>query len=196
MEAVVALTDALHRLGSAADLDDALDMLLVLLRQASPSTVGLEVLAVVGEQDVRLGRFVPGVRPSDVVTSLVVPLVPDPLGDGGTRVVFYAARAGALVDLAADLAYAQGPRAEGLELDGHRPASTASGAQGLGRVAVVERAVGVLIAGGLEPGRAYARLVADARAAATPLAEHAEAVVAEAVRAAEASGPTPDGAEA
>src|SRR4051794_13553446 len=185
---VVALRDALHVLASAVDLEEGLGGLLTDLRRASPSALGLEVLTVVAGQDVRLGRFLPGVDPDDVVTSLQVPLEHDPVGEdpatGPARVVFYAGRSGAFVDLAADLAFAENLPAGRLELDGQRPVSTVSGTRGLDRVAIVQEAVGVLIVQGLEPAAAYERPVADAHAASVPIVDHAAAVIAEAVRAA------------
>ena len=145
MDEVVALRDALHQLAAAADLEGGLSSLLADLRKASPSSVGLEVTTVVAGQDVRVAHFLPGVRASDVATSLQVPLRADPQGtslSGPVRVTFYATRPGAFVDLAADLAHAQGLPLDRLELGETRPASTAAGVRGLERVSVIHRAVG------------------------------------------------------
>jgi hypothetical protein len=189
VDEVVALREALHQLATAADLEGGLASLLADLRQASPSAVGLEVTTVVAGQDVRVAHFLPGVRTSDVVSSLQVPLREETGGasaSGPVRVTFYATRPGAFVDLAADLAHAQGLPLDRLELDEARPASTAAGVRGLERVSVIHRAVGVLIAQGVHPDDAQARLAADAAAAAVPLVDHARAVILAAVRAAEA----------
>ncbi len=189
MEPVVALGDALRVLGGASDLAGGLDDLLADLVRAAPSAVGLEVHAVVAGQDVRLGRFLEGVRPSEVMASLRVPLLPDgdrpASGPAPTSVTFYATGPGAFVDLGADLAFARGLALGGLELDGHRPTSTRPGVQGLERVADVHRAVGVLLARGISPEQAYDRLRDEARTRSVALADHARAVVAEAVRLAE-----------
>ena len=188
MDDVDGLRDALHLLRSATDLDESLDDLLNGLRRASPSSLGLEVHALVAGQDVRFGRFLPGVRPGDVTASLRVPLLraPEPPGPvtGDVQVTFYAGRAGAFVDLAADLAHAQGLDPDRLELDGHAPSSTGTGVRGLERVSVVHRAVGVLIAQGHDAHEAYDHLVAQARTRGVPLADHAQALVDAAVQAA------------
>lgn len=195
MDEVVALREALHQLATAADLEGGLAGLLTDLRKASPSSVGLEVTTVVAGQDVRVAHFLPGVSADDVVSSLQVPLGGDPRGtssSGPVRVTFYATRLGAFVDLAADLARAQGLPLDRLELGESRPTSTMAGVRGLERVSVVHRAVGVLIAQGVHPDDAQARLAADAEAAALPLVDHARAVILAAVEAADARGPSDD----
>lgn len=199
MDHVVALRDALQLLSSAADLDDRLTGLLADLRRASPSSLGLEVLTTVAGQHVRVARFLPGVRPHDVTTSLEIPFVDGATeqlqGSGPVRIIFYGGRPGAFVDLAADLAYAEGVPLDSLVLDGDQPASTASGVRGLERVSLVQRAVGVLIAQGVAPDEAYDRLVSEALARSTQLADHARAVVDQAVQAARRRGhrDAPDG---
>lgn len=105
---------------------------------------------------------------------------------GPVRVTFYASRPRAFVDLAADLAHAQGLPLDRLELAERRPASTTAGVRGLERVSVIHRAAGVLITQGVHPDDAQARLAAGAADAALPLVEHARAVVLAAVEAAEA----------
>lgn len=92
-----------------------------------------------------------------------------------SRVVFYAARPGAFVDLAADLGYVmetsvatvgpdrdradsdlEGPMAPRLILDADLPPRVdASGLTGLCELSAVNRAVGVLIERGHDPGDAY-----------------------------------------
>jgi hypothetical protein len=132
-------------------------------------------------------RFLPGVRPDDVTTSLRVPLrVDDGTGAvlvGPVRVTFYATRPGAFTDLAADLAHAQGLDPDRLELDRDRPPRTGSDMRGLERLSIIHRAVGVLIARGVDPEAAHAHLTADARAASEPLVDHARRVIEDAVRA-------------
>jgi len=189
VDEVVALRDALHQLAAAADLEGGLASLLADLRKASPSSVGLEVTTVVAGQDVRVAHFLPGIRATDVASSLQVPLRAEPQGtslSGPVRVTFYATRPGAFVDLAADLAHAQGLPLDRLELGETRPASTTAGVRGLERVSVIHRAVGVLIAQGVHPDDAQARLAADAEAADLPLVDHARAVILAAVQAADA----------
>lgn len=188
MEEVVALRDALDQLGGA-ELEGGLASLLADLRKASPSSVGLEVTTVVADQDVQVAHFLPGVRPTDVVSSLEVPLRTGPHEtpvSGPVRVTFYAARPGAFVDLAADLAHVQGAPLDRLELGERRPASTTAGIRGLERVSVIHRAVGVLIAHGVPPDAAQDQLAGAAAAAAVPLVDHARAVILAAVEAAEA----------
>ena len=185
MDEVVSLRDALHQLATAADLEGGLAYLLADLRKASPSSIGLEVTTVVAGQDVRVAHFLPGVLPSDVVSSLQVPLQADPRGtsvNGPVQVIFYATRPGAFVDLA----HAQGFPLDRLELGETRPASTTAGVRGLERVSVIHRAVGVLIAQGVSPEEAQRQLAAEAEAAAVPLVGHARAVILAAVEAADA----------
>ena len=192
MDEVVALRDALHQLAAAADLEGGLASLLADLRKASPSSVGLEVTTVVAGQDVRVAHFLPGIRATDVASSLQVPLRAESQQgtslSGPVRVTFYATRPGAFVDLAADLAHAQGLPLDRLELGETRPASTAAGVRGLERVSVIHRAVGVLIAQGVPPDAAQDQLAADAEAVGVPLVDHARAVILAAVEAADALG--------
>lgn len=182
MEQATGLGDALHLLGSATDLDQSLSDLLSDLRRASPSTSGLEVHTVVAGQHVRLVRFLPGVRPEDVTTSLEVPL------PSAVRVIFYGTRPGAFVDLAADLAHGLGLTLADLALDRHRPSSTLTGSRGLDRAAIVHQAVGVLIAQDHHPDEAYAELVARSLARGISLVDQAQAVVDAAVAAADEPG--------
>jgi len=79
-------------------------------------------------------------------------------------VIFYASTAGALVDLAADLGFRLGPR-DDVVLDGNlRPREAHPVTSGLHELAVVQRALGVLIARGRTPLAARRELEQHARA--------------------------------
>ncbi len=146
-----------------------------------------------------------GVGAAGVVSSLRLPL--ELLNGGfeaGSRVVFYAATRGALVDLAADLTYAVGAtgtnatmvryqqasgpadsdgdrtdpgdgRWPGISLDTDLPPSTRSfGLSGLDELSTINQAVGVMIDHGHHPDEVHATL--RRHAAAASAAPHAFAV--------------------
>ena len=92
----------------------------------------------------------------DGAAARVAPSLRVPLGawtghEPGGAVIFYAATAGALVDLAADLGFRLGLR-DDLVLDGHlRPGEAHRVTAGLPELSVVQRALGMLIARGRTP---------------------------------------------
>ncbi|HWI00594.1 MAG TPA: hypothetical protein VNT27_09690 [Propionibacteriaceae bacterium] len=156
------------------------------LRAAVTSYRGLQLTIVHSGQPVTLTDLLPTEADGTALTSLRVPLsAVDPDHDGGSHVVFYAGTPGALVDLAADLAYVlktsvipatagsqlvdtngddrarpwQLQVAAYLVLDADVPLSTSiSGLTGLSELSAVNRAVGFLIDQGHDLDHAHDRL--------------------------------------
>jgi hypothetical protein len=160
------------------------------LRAAVPSYRGLQLTVVHSGQPVTMTDMVPVQADGVVLTSLRVPLLAvDSAYDPDSRVIFYAGRRGALVDLAADLAYVlttsvltrsdplvsngDGRAQRGhlqtgrvLVLDADVPAAgAASGLFGLSEFSAVNRAVGIMIDRGHDPDHAYQELRREATAA-------------------------------
>lgn len=164
---------------SVGDSDDtvngSLAVLVEDLQAAVSSYMGLRLTLVLDGWPVTLTAFgdIDGQRP---VTSLRLALPAlDPAFNLQSRIVLYAGRAGAFVDLAADLDYLHRRRRSGHTayvsdggVDGHRPAvrldldlppeSVVSGITGLEEFGIISRAVGVLINQGHHPDHAHAVL--------------------------------------
>lgn len=168
---LAALTAALDMPG--ADLGGLLAGLSHTLRQAVPSCVGLSLTVVVDGDPFTLGTVDGDVS---VATSMRLPLAQlAPLGSGGV-VVFYATRAGAFVDLAADADFALGARLAVLDDDLEPAARHLSG--GLEDLSLVNRAIGFLIGGGRTPAEATAELDRRAHQAGSSRSEAARGVLA------------------
>jgi hypothetical protein len=160
------------------------------LRAAVPSYRGLQLTVVHSEQPVTMTDMVPVGADGVVLTSLRVPLIAvESAYDPDSRVIFYAGKPGALVDLAADLAYVlktsaltkseqlvwngDGRAQPGhlqtgrvLVLDADVPAArAASGLFGLSELSAVNRAVGIMIDRGDDPDHAYEALRREATGA-------------------------------
>lgn len=171
---------ALRRLGRDSGTDENLLADLVglhrSLTEVVPSFLGLQLRVDLGADPVVLTTLTAG-DTSAVVTSL---RWPQPDGQGSrASLVIYAGRRGALVDLAADIAWTApaGVTTE-VELDGHLPDGRLTpGLVGLDQLALVSRAEGFLIEDGVDPRRALAELTRQATAAGTDLLSHARAVV-------------------
>jgi hypothetical protein len=188
------LRDLLQLSSSIGLDDDALGAPLVTLvgelRAAVPSYRGLHLTMVENGHPVSLTAFPLSQDGGSIQTSLRVGFAALGRGfDGGSRVVFYAATPGALVDMAADFAYAldtpddPGRSADSSDSDGrhgldrcdrHRaivldadlpPPTTRSGLVGLDELSTVERAVGIMIDHGHHPDHAHATLRREAGAA-------------------------------
>jgi hypothetical protein len=167
----VLITHRHHSIGLDGNaLDDALDASLAALtadiEAAVPSYLGVQLTIRQNGHPVTLTRIAPH---RTATTSLRIPLTV--LGrrfDPDSRVTFYAAAAGAFVDLAADLSYAlhvptstdrstdgsdgedrrHGPvdGDRGITLDADVPPSAlVSGVSGLSELSTINRAIGVLI---------------------------------------------------
>jgi hypothetical protein len=161
--------------GDDRALTDSLTALAIDLQTAVPSYLGLQVTLFLDGWPVSLTAFgdIDGARPA---TSLRLSLSSmGPGFDPGSRIVFYAERPGAFVDLAADVGYLQrvrGPGNPANAVDGDRdgqqpavaldvdlpPVSVISGLSGLREYVVINQAMGMLIERGHRPDHARAAL--------------------------------------
>jgi hypothetical protein len=173
------LRDLTERVGAGDDnLSGSMVALVEDLRTAVSSYQGLRLTLVLDSWSVTLTAFgdIHGQHPA---TSLRLAL--SDLGQGfdpQSRIVFYAGKAGAFVDLSADLDH----------LDRHQPAvrldvdlppeSVVSGFSGLSEYATINRAVGVLIDRGHVPNRAHAMLRRGAAADGLALPDYAARLLA------------------
>lgn len=165
--------------GSEPDLEQSVRHLAAGLTRAIPSYRGLQLTLTHNQFPVVLTALTtdpdgPGAA-GPGLTSLRLPLA---LLDSGfepdSRIVFYAGTPGALVDLAADLAYAiENPQGQpGILLDTDLPTGgLRSGLTGVAELSTVNRAVGRLIDTGHHPDEVHATL--RRQAAAAGLAPHA-----------------------
>lgn len=154
MDQPAVLVDELHALlwaspRPAAEFHEQLLKVQQVIRGTIPSFMGLRLTATVNRATVVLQLLEDKVD-RRVGSSLWIPLS-EPGGPAVSDLVIFAGTAGALVDLAADMAYAW-PRAEGVALDQHLddlpPQSELSGVE---EFSLINRAIGVLIERGLEP---------------------------------------------
>jgi hypothetical protein len=178
-------------IGAEPELHVPLRTLVSRLSAAVPSFRGLQLTIVHTGQPVTLGHLLPAESDGALLTSLRVPLIAvDADYHPDSRVIFYAGTPGALVDLAADLAYVlktsmhttkinhSGPDGDGraeagdlqaspsLVLDADVPAPRfASGLFGLSELSAVNRALGVMIDQGHHPDHVYETLRREATAA-------------------------------
>ena len=157
-------------------LDASLVALAGGLLVAVPSYRGLHLSVLDNAHPVTLTAFLPPQAGESIATSLRLPLAALASGfDPESRIVFYATAPGALVDLAADFAYALDlPAVTTGALDGQRsialdvdlpPVTLESGLRGLREVSAINRAVGLLIEQGHAPELAHAVLRRHAAAA-------------------------------
>jgi hypothetical protein len=178
MDGTTHLLDQLGRLladvgAPSVDLSRSLDALLTSLNTAIPSFSGLIVNVRRHGHPVTLTAFDP---PDGRTAATSLRWAAPQLGtDGETSLTLYAGRAGAFVDLAADLGYVlrgrphltDGRRSEDLiRLDRDLPPpSLSSGVTGLEELATINRATGVLIERGAHPQQAMHELARHAAAA-------------------------------
>ena len=167
MELSSALASQLADLGSSAiELPDAVEQLHGLLLGVVPSAIGLSITIHISDVDLTLTTSPEGVEPQ---ASLRVPLSMWADFETGSEVVFYAAKAGSLVDLAAELGWTLGlnivwtgqPVDHVLVVDQHL--TPVPGFSGLDDLSAVNQAVGVL----LSRGRSHTIAVQDLRRAAS-----------------------------
>jgi hypothetical protein len=124
-----------------------------------PSFVGLSMTVVVEEQAVTLTSMGDEALKTLIGSSLRLPLSLTSGLSAGSELVLYALTPGAFVDLAADLAYATDAVAGDVVVDGHlTPVSRRSGLVGVEELAMINRAVGLLMGRGLSPEAARAQL--------------------------------------
>jgi hypothetical protein len=151
-----------------ADIEDSLRRLATEIKVAVQSFLGLTVMTTDGlSRQISLTMLEPATRYGDVLTSLHL-AAPAQMCDGVlvslVELTLYAHNPGAFVDLAADLGWLTGRNATEFLLDQHpAPADTPNMLSGLDAASLIDRAMGVLIAGGYTPESASCEL--DARAA-------------------------------
>lgn len=178
-------------IGAEPELHVPLKTLVSRLSVAVPSFRGLQLTIVHTGQSVTLSHLLPAESDGALLTSLRVPLIAVDAGyHPDSCVIFYAGTPGALVDMAADLAYVlktpihitknnhSGSDGDGRTEPGHLQGSPslvldadvpaprfASGLFGLSELSAVNRALGVMIDQGHHPDHAYETLRSEATAA-------------------------------
>jgi hypothetical protein len=179
------LTAALDDPGT--DLQAVLTVLIDDLRTAVPSLIGLLVTLTppdadhqgLGAGDGVILNLLPPAQVDAVTTTLLLPLDAMGVFGAGSAVIFYAARPGAFVDLAADTRFAYGLDGQ-VVLDGHvPPLGTAPdiGVSGLATASLINRALGVLIGMGHTPDDARRVLRHRADRDGIPLHQAAEQIL-------------------
>jgi hypothetical protein len=139
---LAALTETIDEPG--ADLQAMLQVLIDDLTLAVPSLLGLTLTVTRGGVPVTL-QILPPEHADAVSTSLLIPLDMIGVDDPGGTLIIFAARPGALVDLAADTRFAYGLDGQ-VVLDEHRPTpSTPPGATDPDGVRIIQQAIGLLI---------------------------------------------------
>ena len=151
---LVLLNVAVDDTGEAAE--DSLHQAVRDLRLAVRSYVGLTTHIVVQGFPVALTVIEDYADEDDICSSLLVPMSAICTAEPDSAIVFYASRAGAFVDLAADLSYALGIDLDVLRVDENLRPPT--GMSTVTDFADVNRAIGVLIEQGHQPGQARAEL--------------------------------------
>jgi len=162
------LTAALDEPG--ADVLHSLHRLGVDAQAAVPSYLGLSVIVEGNGSPFTFSTLEDGAA-DKVRTSLRLTL-PAFGGEGLSgplvALIFYAARPGTFVDLAADLAWLTGRPASEFTLDQHlRVPAGSDGGTSLRTASVINQAIGVLIGRGYSPRQAHSKLDADAERART-----------------------------
>ena len=174
------LTDALDV--PATDIEATVAALMSDAAAAVSSYVGLSVHVCSSHSQLELTTLESG-QLASIRTSLRVPLMtrpPSPPDDSVRFVlVLYAAKVGALIDLAADLAWLTGHSPDELRLD----EDIAEGvhlhpAESLRAQSAINQAIGVLIGQGRTPHQAHAELDLQATEAGLPRHAAAEAMLA------------------
>lgn len=155
------LTEALD--DPAIDVAETLRRLMVDAAAAAPSVAGVSVRLHVADRVTTVTVLVDGTSPADIVTSLRVSLYSGDRQD--PQLVLYAMRPGALVDMAADLAWLTNAPPTALVLDADLDGlSTLADSTGIAAMSTVNQAIGVLVAEGMTVEEANGEL--DARAGA------------------------------
>jgi hypothetical protein len=164
---LVLLTDALD--APTTDIAATLSALMSAAATAVPSYVGMSVRVCTRHSHVELTTLESS-QIAGITTSLRVPLQTEPasphLDSARFVLILYASKAGALVDLAADLAWLTGSSMDEVRLDDDLAGAIhLHQAESLRSQSTINQAVGVLIGRGRTPDQAQAEL--DGRAADT-----------------------------
>jgi hypothetical protein len=132
------------------------------LERVVPSFVGLSMTVVVEGQPVTLTSVGDEAARAEVASSLDVPLALTAGLAAGSGLVLYALAPGAFVELATELGHALGAEDGEMLLDRDLHPDTRSGIVGVEELAMINRAIGVLIGRGrtADEARAYLRLKA------------------------------------
>ena len=153
----------------AADVLHSLHRLGVDARAAVPSFLGLSVIVDGSDPPFTFSTLGDGAA-DNIRTSLR--LTPAGVGEGRAgplvALIFYAARPGTFVDLAADLAWLTGRPPSEFALDQHLSVPAVSdGGTSLRAASVINQAIGVLIGRGYTPWQAHSKLDTQADRART-----------------------------
>lgn len=169
------LSDVLE--SSSSDIAATLSGLVSAAARSVPSFVGLSMWVGHPETRVEITTIDDAAQAARIRTSLRFPLHDrDRPESGGGVLLVYAAHPGALVDLAADLAWLTGRPLGDARIDEDLEGPSAQLSESaLSRLSTVNQAVGVLIGGGLTQQEALAEL--DARAIALGVERHLVAAV-------------------
>jgi hypothetical protein len=176
-----ALEADLHLLSALSGLDDDIEGLLrgmvVDLKSAVPSAIGLSLTVHVSGQDVTLTTLDDDDNRS-VGASILVPLGAAAAPSDGTCVVFYAETPGAFVDLSADLGWTTGLPAGMILLDQHLLLPVEGSAMtGLRELSAINQAIGMLIEQGSTPESARTELDRLAESLGTTVSSAAAEIV-------------------
>jgi hypothetical protein len=154
---LVALAQALDDLGT--ELTHALHRLAETIGLAVPSYLGLDITVVADGLPVTLTAPQREADPSQIFTSLYIPLPAICPVEQGSALFMYAGTAGAFVDLAADLSWLLDLDPESFVLDHHIPDPRAPLIRNsLTDFSVINQAIGVLIERGHTPESAHQHL--------------------------------------
>ena len=173
------LNDAL--IDSGVDLAESVRLMARDAKLAIPSYLGLSLTTAIDGTRTGFTALENEADATEILSSVLLPLA----GTLGTdsrpslSVILYAARVGAFVDLAADLAWLTGRPLSEFVVDGHREVPAARDGLGTLRdISVINQAIGVLLAHGYTPEAAAHELDARARIAGIDRLAAADAVLA------------------
>jgi hypothetical protein len=166
------LTDALN--DPDGDLHGTLATLRHDLIATVPSYLGLSITVVSDGHPVTISAFHRNAAerhersPEGIASSLWMPLAPFVVAEAGSQLIFYAARPGAFMDLAADLTFALGIHFHQAVFDRHLSAPPAA-VSGLQDWSLINQAIGILIDLGHDPTAARDELMRRATLSGTTL---------------------------
>jgi hypothetical protein len=152
-------------MSSGMGLTASMQSLEGMARAAVPSLLGWSLSVKVDGACVTLTSIRPSTTAGDVRASMRIPLSAFLTADVDGGVVFYASKPHAFVRLAVDFVPALGPATRPLRTDQDLNPDLSSVLSGVREMSAINRAIGVLIAGGDTPESARGRLQAAARTA-------------------------------
>jgi hypothetical protein len=170
------LSDALDLPGDA--ITEAVRQLAADAGLAVRSYLGLSVFTAGGQPSFSFVLMADGAEQADIRASLMIPLsrLPGPdVSAVDVSVVLFAAKQGAFVDMAADMAWILGRELDNISVDQHLVADAmANAGLSLGERSMINQALGVLLSRGMTPAQADVEL--DAHAAGAGMSRHAASV--------------------